>query len=142
MSRDTLNSESVHFRMNGVVPPATRQPQTESAAQRVGTIFKDGGAYGIVARVEEPFGNLDTSFIESDFRSIGIALGDSFQLRCRNKTFDVVSGRTFRDVPRGEWVALASTGGAVKMGRSFANAAELSGCDAGDSLFVSKPLPK
>jgi S-adenosylmethionine hydrolase len=88
--------------------------------------------------VELPFGNLDTSFVESDVRSIGTASGDTFQVRCRDKTFDILLGKTFRDVPSGEWVAFSSLQGTLKIARNFASAAEASGCGAGDSLFVSK----
>ncbi len=125
----------VYLRMNGIVPPAG-QPEPTSAS--VATVFKDGGAFGTVARVQLPFGNLITSFVEADFRSIGIAAGQSFQLRCRDHTFNVLLGRGFGDVPAGEWVAFPSTQG-LTIARNLANAAEASGCKAGDSLFVSRP---
>jgi uncharacterized damage-inducible protein DinB len=128
----------VYLRMNGIVPPASRPVQVESTSASVATVFKDGGAYGTVTRVELPFGNLDTSFVESDVRSIGIASRDSFQVRCRDKNFDIFLGRGFRDVPRGEWVAFFSLQGTLKIARNFASAAEAFGCKAGDVLFVSK----
>ena len=128
----------VYLRMNRIVPPASRPAPVEPASPSVPTVFKDGGAYGAVTRVELPFGNLDTSVVESDARSIGIAPGDTFQVRCRDKTFDVVLGKTFADVPRGEWVAFFSVQGTLKIARNRASAAEASGCTAGDSLVVSK----
>ena len=91
-----------------------------------------------MTRVELPFGNLDTSIIDSDARSIGIATGDTFQMRCRDKTFDVVLGKTFGDVPRGEWVAFFSMQETLKIARNSASAAEASGCKAGDRVFISK----
>ena len=91
-----------------------------------------------MTRVELPFGNLDTSFVESDVRSIGIAPGDTFQVRCRDKALDIFLGSNFGDVPRGEWVAVFSLQGTLRIARNFASAAEASGCKAGDSLFVSK----
>jgi len=128
----------VYLRMNGIVPPASRPAEAQSTPASAPAELKDGGAYGSVTRVELPFGNLDTSFIESDFRSIGIASGDRFQVRCLDKTFDVLLGKDFRSVPRGEWIALFSPQGALKIARSFASAAEASGCKAGDNLFISK----
>lgn len=128
----------VYLRMNGIVPPASRSVQVESTSAPITTVFKDGGAYGTVTRVELPFGNLDTSFVESDVQSIGIASGDAFQVRCRDKAFDILLGKNFRDVPSGEWVAFSSLQGTLKIARNFASAAEASGCKAGDSLFVSK----
>ena len=129
----------VYLRMNGVVPPASQPVPVEPMSASVATVFKDGGAFGTVARVELPFGNLITSFVEADFRSIGIAAGKSFRLRCRDNTFNVLLGRGFGDVPLGEWVAFLSAQGTFTIARNFANAAEMSGCMLGDSLFVSQP---
>src|SRR6478672_4547075 len=128
----------VYLRLNGIVPPASRPVEAESTAPPVPTVFKDGGAYGTVTRVELPFGNLETGFVESDVRSIGIAFGDSFQMRCGEKSFNVSLGKNFRDVPLYEWVALFPRQGTLKIARNSASAAEASGCRAGDSIFVSK----
>lgn len=128
----------VYLRMNRIVPPASRPVSAEPASASVATIFKDGGAYGTVTRVELPFGNLDTSILESDVESLGIASGDSFQVRCRDKAVDVPLKGNYGDVPPGEWVALFSLQGTLKIARNRANAAEASGCKAGDSLFVSR----
>src|SRR5687768_11216643 len=128
----------VYLRMNGVVPPASQRAPVEPTSATVATVFKDGGAVGTVARVEVPFGNLITSFVEADFRSIGIAAGQSFQLRCRDNTFNVLFGKRLADAPLGEWVAFLSAQGRFTIARNFANAAETSRCTSGDSLFVSK----
>jgi uncharacterized damage-inducible protein DinB len=128
----------VYLRMNGIVPPASRPEPVAAPSASVATVFKDGGAYGAVTRVELPFGNLDTSIVESDVMSIGIAPGDSFQVRCRDKTVDIKLGSSFEDVPVGEWVAVFSLQGSLRIARSFASAAEASGCKPGDTVFVSK----
>jgi DinB family protein/S-adenosylmethionine hydroxide adenosyltransferase-like protein len=135
---DHYGQLAVYLRMNRIVPPGSRPVPAEATSARAATVFKDGGAYGTVTRVELPFGNLDTSFLESDVRSIGVAAGDAFQVRCREKAFDIILGRNFGDVPRGEWVALISLPGTLKIARSFASAAEASGCKAGDSVFIAK----
>ena len=131
----------VYLRMNGIVPPASQPTPAMPPSISVVTTFKDGGAYGIVSRVEPPFGNLDTSFLESDVRSIGITIGESFLLRCGEKAFEVVLGRRFTDVRIGEWVAMFPSQGALKIGRNYASAAEASGCAAGDPLFISRRSP-
>ena len=84
------------------------------------------------------FGNLETSFVEADLQAIGIASGDSFQMRCHERSFNVLFGRGFRDVPVGDWVAFRSPQGSLTIARNSANAAEGSGCIAGDGLFVSQ----
>ena len=120
------------------MPPASQPSPVEPASPPVATVFRDGGASGTVTRVELPFGNLLTSFVEADLRSIGIASGDFSHLRCRDRTFSVFFGRGFGDVPTGDWVAFRSAQGLLMIARNFANAAEASGCSAGDSLFVSQ----
>jgi hypothetical protein len=131
----------MYLRMNRIVPPASRPAPVEPTSASAATVFKDGGAFGTVTRVELPFGNLDTSILESDVQSIGIASGDTFHVRCRDKAIDIVLGSNFGDVPRGEWVAVFSLQGTLRIARNFASAAEASGCKAGDSLFVSKRPP-
>jgi hypothetical protein len=131
----------VYLRMNGIVPPASRPAPDQPPPARVPTVFKNGGAYGTVTRVELPFGNLETSFVESDLESLGIAAGDSFQVRCSAKTIDVPLRNSYGDVPRGDWVAVFSLQGTLKIARNLASAAEASGCKAGDAVFISRRPP-
>ena len=135
---DHYGQLAVYLRMNRIVPPASRPMPVERTSASVATVFKGGGAYGTVTRVDPPFGNLDTSFVESEVESLGIAAGNSFQVRCRDKVLDIVLGSNYGDVPRGEWVAGFSMQGTLKIARNLASAAEASGCKAGDSLFISK----
>jgi hypothetical protein len=128
----------VYLRMNGIVPPASRPAPVQPALARVPTVFKDGGAYGTVTRVELPFGNLETSFVEADLESMGIAAGDLFQVRCSAQSIDIPLRNSYGDVPRGDWVAVFSLQGTLKIARNLASAAEASGCKAGDALFISK----
>jgi len=135
---DHYGQLAVYLRMSGIVPPSSRPLPVEPASPTVATVFRDGGAFGTVTRVDLPFGNLLTSFVEADLQSIGIAFGDLFQLRCRDRTLNVFFGRGFTDVPVGDWVALQSAQGTLMIARNFANAAETSGCTTGDALFVSQ----
>lgn len=135
---DHYGQLAVYLRMNGIVPPASQPTPVERTPASGATVFKDGGAYGTVTRVDLPFGNLDTSLLEPDVESLGIAIGNSFQVRCQDKVIDIVLGSNYGDVPRGEWVAVFSMQGTLKIARNFASAAEASGCKAGDSVFISK----
>ena len=128
----------VYLRMNGIVPPASRPEPADPAGRPAATVFKDGAAYGTVTRIELPFGNLDTTFVASDLRSLGISPKETIQVRCGGKVVDVFFGRAFADVPRGEWVAFVSPEGTLKIARNFASAAEASGCKATDTVVLSK----
>jgi len=117
----------MYLRMNGIVPPASRPIPVERTPAAGATVFKDGGAYGTITRVEPPFGNLDTSLLDADVESLGIAIGNSFQVRCQDKVIDIVLASNYGDVPRGEWVAVVSMQGTLKIARSFASARGVEG---------------
>jgi WD40 repeat protein len=111
---------------------------TASTPPRVATVFRDDGGYGAVTGVEPPFGNLETNFVESDLRSLAIATGDTFHVRCREKSVPLLLGTSVDEVARGEWVAYFSLEGSLMVARYFGNAAEESGCKVGDSVFVAR----
>jgi hypothetical protein len=114
-----------------VVTPVASKPKSPTAA------FKEGSVYGTVTRLEPPFGNLETSLVLSDLRAAGIVPTSRFDIRCRDKTFAVLLGDHWTDVSPGEWVAYLSMEGEVIVGRNGANASELSGCQAGDTVVVT-----
>jgi WD40 repeat protein len=115
-----------------VVTPVASRPKSPAAVR------KDGGVYGTVTRLEPPFGNLETSFVLSDLRSVGIVPASRFDMRCGEKTFTILLGEHWGDVSPGEWVAYLSAEGDVIIARNGANASELSGCEASDSVFVTR----
>jgi WD40 repeat protein len=104
------------------------------------TEFRDGGAYGTLIRFEPPFGNLEASFLESDLRSLGIDVQERFDVRCRETTMTVILGSTWGDVPPREWVGYFSLEGVLIIARNSASAAEASGCQPGDRLFIARHL--
>jgi hypothetical protein len=63
-------------------------------------------------------------------------------VQCRENMFTVLLGQHWTDVPRGGWVAYLSMEGGVIIARNSANASEQSGCQPGDSVFVTaSPKP-
>ena len=70
-------------------------------------------------------------------KGLEITSGNSFDVRCRENTFTVLLGQHFADVARGGWVASLSMEGGVIIARNSANASEQSGCQPGDSVFVT-----
>jgi WD40 repeat protein len=137
-----LQADSATARARAVETELLARRVTTPAASRptsIATVFTEGGAYGTVVRLEPPFGNLETSVTESDLESLKITPGRSFHLRCRGQTFTMLFGQHWADVARGEWVAYASMDGYVVVARNAANAAEASGCQPGDEVFVARP---
>ncbi len=113
---------------------ATIQPKTgDSKAQ-----FKDGGAYASITLVHPTYGNMDTEFIEADFKRLGIDRKTRFLLKFKDKEVTVYLGSAYSDVPRGHWVAAITGKGVVKIARNHEHAAKTLGCKAGDKVFIRK----
>jgi S-adenosylmethionine hydrolase len=115
-----------------VVTAAAFKPKAPAA------VFKDDGVYGTVTRLEPPFDNLETNIVLSDLRATGIMPASRFEMRCVGKTFTILLGEHWTDVPSGEWVAYASLEGDLIIARNGASAGEMSGCKAGDTIFLSR----
>jgi len=115
--------------------PAATQPGGPASVAE----FRDGGGYGRIIEVEASFGNLQTSFVESDMSGLGIAAGASFSLRFGDTVYDVLFGKDFSDVSRGEWVAFVAPDGTLTIARNFASAHDACECSAGDMVFIAPP---
>jgi len=100
--------------------------------------FADQGAYGKVRQVGGGFGNLSASFVEADFKQLGIALGDKFQMGCGGKTYTATYADTFTDVPSGQWVGFKDADGYYVISIVFGNASRTAGLKPGDEIFIRK----
>jgi len=100
--------------------------------------FADDGAYGVVREVGSGFGNLGVSFVEADFKRLGIGMRDVFQMESGGKAYAVTYASTFGDVPQGKWVCFRDASGYHVIAISFGNAAKIAGIKADDTLFIRK----
>jgi len=100
--------------------------------------FADGGAYGTVREVSGGFGNLRVSFVEADFKRLGISLGAGFQLKSGEQIYSITYANTFTDVPSGKWVCFQDADGYHVIAICFGNAAKTAGIKPGDEIFIRK----
>ena len=100
--------------------------------------FTDGGAYGTVREVGGSFGNLTVSFVETDFKRLGISLGNGFQFKSGGQTYAITYADTFTDVPSGKWVCFQDADGYHVIAICFGNAAKTAGIKQGDEIFIRK----
>ena len=100
--------------------------------------FKDGGAYSKVIRIHPTYGNVDTEFTPADLEKLGIAKGEIFTVGFGDKKYKVLLGTTFKDVPKGEWIAFFKEDGLLKIARNFDSAVDLLGCKEGDKIFINQ----
>jgi len=98
--------------------------------------FRDGVAFAKITHVGTSYGNLDTAFIQNDLDRLGIKPTTHFMVGMGDKRFRVFLGKTYGDVPRGDWVAFLTAEGRLRIARNYANAAETLGCVVGDEVFI------
>ena len=116
---------------------------TESSLQagRSSVARHEGGrAYAKVTGLSDEFGNIYTEFVQQDLTALGISPGSHFTVGVGDKSFKVYLGKTYSDVPRGQWVAFLRAEGVLQIARNFENASKTLGCKAGDTILIS-PLP-
>jgi|TARA_B100001971_G_C18252216_1_gene579193 S-adenosylmethionine hydrolase len=110
---------------------------TITACQSGGITNNAGTVEGKVIEVEGGYGNLDTDITESLVIGAALGKGDKFLFSCKGKSFEVTFATTYSDVPRGDWVGFVNWAGNLRIARSFANAAETSGCGVNDLVRIS-----
>ncbi len=96
-----------------------------------------GPLTGVITEVSSEYGNLETSIPEDAVAGRGIVSGTTFTFVCRDQSFEVTMAESYEDVSRGAWVAFINWEGKLRLARSFANAAETSGCAADDDIIIT-----
>lgn len=69
--------------------------------------------------------------------AVGITHGSTFRARLGDEHIDVFLGKSYKDVPRGEWVGLIEEDGNLQIAISFGHAATILGCQEGDTLLIT-----
>jgi len=98
--------------------------------------FADGGAYARMTGA-----NINTEFTAADLEKLGITRGKTFQVTFNEKTFTVLLGASYFDVPQGGWVAFVMADGYVKIARNYDSVIAALGCKEKDEIFI-KPMPE
>lgn len=102
-------------------------------------VAADGSLRATVRDLARVYGNLYTDLQPADFERLGIGRGDHFELKSAAGTFRVLYGRTYSDVPEGEWIAFPMAEGTIMFARNRAKAAETAGLEIGDTFTIARP---
>ena len=105
-----------------------------------GGVDRNNVLEGKIKEVGNEYGNLDTDIAESLVEAYGLRQGDKFLFSCNDKSFTATLASDYGDVPRGDWLGLVNWEENLRLARSFANAAETSGCGVSDVVTIS-PVP-
>src|ERR1043166_5863650 len=93
--------------------------------------FADGSAQGTVREIAGGYGNLNVSFVEADFKQLGIALRDVFLVEHNGNRHETTYANTFFDVPPGKWVCFKDADGYHVIAINFGNAAKTVAVEVG-----------
>ena len=90
-----------------------------------------------VTRISEEFANINTSVNDTSLAEHGITHGDTFSARFGDRTIQAFLGKDYKDVPKGEWIALIETDHKLQIAISYGHAATELKCTVGDTLYIT-----
>ncbi len=120
-------STSPHDR-NGTVAPSPGPSQL--------TYNQDSSATARVTDVSAVYGNFNVNIQVSDFSRLRIKPHQFFEFVAGNKTFRVLYGSNFGDVPVGDWVAFPDAEGFTLFSKNFNNGAAAAHVKEGDLIAI------
>ena len=98
-----------------------------------------------VVSISQEYANINTDVNEEELAALGIVRGTQFTAALGQERISALLGSDYKDVPRGDWVALIerderdSTRTYLQLAISFGNAATEIGCAVGDTLYIEQP---
>ena len=90
-----------------------------------------------VTRISEEFANINTDVSDTTLAEYGITHGDTFSARFGDRTIEALLGKTYKDVPKGDWIALIEDDHKLQIAISYGNAATDLECVVGDTLYIT-----
>ena len=95
-----------------------------------------------VTRISEEFANINTDVSDTTLAEHGITHGVTFSAKFGDRTIEPFLGKDYKDVPKGDWVALIEDDHKLQIAISYGHAATELGCTVGDTLYIApKPAP-
>jgi len=92
-----------------------------------------------VVRISEEYANINTDVSEETLVQYGITHQSTFAVKYRGQMISALLGKSYSDVPKGDWIALIEEDGNLQLALSFGHAATELGCVVGDTLYIEKP---
>ena len=91
-----------------------------------------------VVRISEEYANINTDVSKEMLAQYGIVDQNTFTVKYQGQTFSALLGKSYSDVPKGDWIALIEDDGNLQLALSFGHAATELGCTVGDTLYIEK----
>ena len=83
------------------------------------------------------YGNVTLDVQAADFQAMGLRAGDSFRLSHGDKAVEVKFGKTYSDVPKGQWVAFFDGEDRLLVALNSGNAADTLGLKVGEKAVIA-----
>ena len=90
-----------------------------------------------VTRISEEFANINTDVSDTTLAEHGITHGVTFSAKFGDRTIEPFLGKDYKDVPKGDWVALIEDDHKLQIAISYGHAATELGCAVGDTLYIT-----
>ncbi len=90
-----------------------------------------------VVYISDEYANINTDLSQQSLAAAGITHGSTFQARLREQRIEVMLGKGYKDVERGEWIGLIEEDGSLQIAISFGHAATVLECAVGDTLVIT-----
>lgn len=116
----------------------TRDLTIEVESSKSQAVMKGDTSYAKVSTVHPSYGNVTTTFVQSDLTQLGILLQSYFHVGFNQNKFRVYLGTAYSDVKKGEWIAFYTAEGYLQVARNFDNAAKALECTKDDLIYICK----
>ena len=105
-------------------------------ARDTGTEEIGGYLVNHVSSINPYYGNAFLGFHPDELMEAGLSIGAPFEIEAGGKTWSVVFGNSYGDVPEGEWVAFPSADELIMLVRNHGNGAKTANLKVGDSIRI------
>jgi hypothetical protein len=121
----TINTGEIKSLTNGTFSVPFRE---------TGTAREDGYLVNKITSVNPYYGNAFIGFHSDELIAAGIEKGEQFEIEAHGKTWSVMFGDSYGDVPAGEWVAFPTADEYIMLVRNHKSATETASLKVGDSV--------
>jgi len=99
-------------------------------------VWDEDGLQTKIISIEPLYGNVIVDIVLSDLQKLDISRGEYFQIQHKYKTFKVMLGSNYGDVPSKKWVAFITGDGHYKISCNYCQAEKKLGAKIGDRITI------
>jgi hypothetical protein len=117
-------------------PMGLKNGTREMPPRNTGTVVVGDSLVNEVTSINPYYGNAFLGFDADEFINFGIAPNTYFEVAVHDASFKVLFGRSYGDVPEGDWVAFPHANDHILLVRNHKRAVDTAGLKVGDLVSV------